>query len=256
MKMDPTDDPLLTPRPRNLQGLLQRTLRVEDADAIAALNLDPAALSAATGVVTQIAAQLPCAVLGTAQKAQRRRLARRTSPQTLQVLQTFLTVSVQELGPEAPKADAVQTLRQQALRYLGLRNQAARGLLLANNLRLLLMAYGFFVVNDATQAARAHIEDPKTPAAERELYREKLGTLLQRKEDTLSASAEGRAAAAAEREVSAAERERLRQTAVMLDVAMAIQNDWPLDPDSLAEAARYFHAQSSEPATDTRKTDR
>lgn len=256
MKMDPTDDPLLTPRPRDLRGLLQRTLRTTDADVTAALNMDPAALRAATGVVTQIAAQLPCAVLGTTQKAQRRRVARRTSPQTLQVLETFLRVSAQELGPEAPKADAVETLRHQALRYQSLRNQAARGLLLANNLRLVLMAYGFFVVNGATQIARAHIEDPGTPAAERELYREKLGTLLQRKEDSLSASAEGRAAAAAEREVSDTERERLRQAAVMLDVALAIQNDWPLDPDSLAEAARYFHAQRSEPQSDTRKTDR
>ena len=193
MKMDPTDDPLLTPRPRDLRGLLQRTLRTTDADVTAALNMDPAALRAATGVVTQIAAQLPCAVLGTTQKAQRRRVARRTSPQTLQVLETFLRVSAQELGPEAPKADAVETLRHQALRYQSLRNQAARGLLLANNLRLVLMAYGFFVVNGATQIARAHIEDPGTPAAERELYREKLGTLLQRKEDSLSASAEGRA---------------------------------------------------------------
>lgn len=233
-----SDNPLLV-RSRTDRGQLERAIHALGPDVPAVLRMGPARVEALTDTTIAAAGALPNGRFSPQRKAQLRPLEGKVTPGGLRNLAVLLEGGRNALGPGLPTPAVVNVLAQSITGYEAARAQAAYGVTLVKDLRALVSAYVWLVIKTALAEAGERIADPATSRADRQLYREKLSSLWAHQEELLRAQAEGKAAAQATREQAAAEAEQLRREAVVIDVATAIENGWPVDRESLSAAAKY-----------------
>ena len=230
----------LAREPRVAYGKVERAAHGAHSDVQAVLAFQPQRLRGLCGVLVQAAAGLPTGAMAPTDKARLRPLEDSLPLTGLRSMAVLLDTCGGALGANLPKAAEVDGLCDVLLSYESLRGQAARGAELCGGLRGMLSALAWFHLNTALAVTREKIADPQTPREEAQLYRDKMAGLLAHKEAVLQAQVEGRTAARETRERDAAAAETRRKQALVLDVATAIKNNWPLDRASLVEAARYF----------------